>query len=93
MSKYILDIPNNPEAPVSAQVQARRFQYDTFYDTLINRKKADKSYRYFRNVNRLAKEFPIAHSADQKKKVNVWCSNDYVSAISPISQLFSLDFS
>jgi 5-aminolevulinate synthase len=37
-----------------------------------------RSYRYFNNVNRLAKKFPVAHTANPKDEVDVWCSNDYL---------------
>lgn len=40
-------------------------------------KKQDKSYRYFRNINRVANEFPLAHTPEGKI-VTVWCSVDYV---------------
>jgi 5-aminolevulinate synthase len=35
-------------------------------------------YSYFNNINRLAKRFPVAHTADAKEEVTVWCSNDYL---------------
>lgn len=37
-----------------------------------------RSYRYFNNINRLAAKFPIAHTANPRDEVNVWCSNDYL---------------
>ncbi|OQE34919.1 hypothetical protein PENCOP_c015G02109 [Penicillium coprophilum] len=54
------------------------FGYENHYESVLARKRADKSYRWFRNVNRLAREFPYAHSADEQKKVDVWCTNDYL---------------
>ncbi|BFZ53071.1 mitochondrial 5-aminolevulinate synthase [Savitreella phatthalungensis] len=54
------------------------FPYEGFYNDILERKKADKSYRIFNNVNRLAKEFPLAHPRDETKRINVWCSNDYL---------------
>ena len=56
----------------------RRFNYEEFYASAIDGKKNDKSYRWFRDVNRLAYEFPYAHSKDAGQRVNVWCSNDCV---------------
>ncbi|KAG2160813.1 hypothetical protein VTO58DRAFT_104641 [Aureobasidium pullulans] len=55
-----------------------RFDYDTFYQTELDKKHKDKSYRYFNNINRLAKEFPRAHKDTPEDKVTVWCSNDYL---------------
>lgn len=55
-----------------------RFDYEAFYQSELDKKLKDKSYRYFNNINRLAKEFPRAHMASQEDKVTVWCSNDYL---------------
>ncbi|KAI8443412.1 5-aminolevulinate synthase [Phakopsora pachyrhizi] len=54
------------------------FNYEQFYEAELDKKHKDKSYRYFNNINRLAKKFPIAHTADPKEEVTVWCSNDYL---------------
>lgn len=62
-----------PHAPATA-----RYDYDAFYKTELDKKHKDKSYRYFNNINRLAKEFPRAHMATPEDKVTVWCSNDYL---------------
>lgn len=37
-----------------------------------------RSYRYFNNINRLAAKFPVAHTANTKDEVDVWCANDYL---------------
>lgn len=37
-----------------------------------------RSYRYFNNINRLAAKFPVAHTANPKDEVDVWCANDYL---------------
>ncbi|KAL4883280.1 pyridoxal phosphate-dependent transferase [Aspergillus karnatakaensis] len=63
----------SPGAPV-----ATPFDYNAFYDAELQKKHQDKSYRYFNNINRLAKEFPRAHTASKEEKVTVWCSNDYL---------------
>lgn len=55
-----------------------KFNYESFYQTELDKKHKDKSYRYFNNINRLAKEFPAAHMGSTKEKVAVWCSNDYL---------------
>lgn len=64
-----------PKAPVSA---APRFDYEGFYKNELDKKHEDKSYRYFNNINRLAREFPRAHMHEEAERVTVWCSNDYL---------------
>jgi 5-aminolevulinate synthase len=54
------------------------FDYEKFYADELQKKHDDKSYRYFNNINRLANKFPVAHTADPKNEVEVWCSNDYL---------------
>ena len=55
------------------------FDYEGFYQTELDKKHKDKSYRYFNNINRLARDFPRAHmDAPKGKQVTVWCSNDYL---------------
>lgn len=54
------------------------FDYNGFLECELDKKRQDKSYRYFNNINRLAKEFPRAHRAVEEDKVTVWCSNDYL---------------
>lgn len=55
-----------------------KFNYNGFYQGELDKKHKDKSYRYFNNINRLAKEFPQAHGANREERVTVWCSNDYL---------------
>ncbi|KAI4127968.1 MAG: hypothetical protein LQ347_004376 [Umbilicaria vellea] len=62
-----------PSAPVAA-----KFDYEGFYNTELDKKHKDKSYRYFNNINRLAQEFPRAHMSARDERVTVWCSNDYL---------------
>lgn len=62
-----------PDAPKQPQ-----FDYDGFYNAELDKKHKDKSYRYFNNINRLAKEFPRAHMQNAEERVTVWCSNDYL---------------
>jgi 5-aminolevulinate synthase len=54
------------------------FQYESLYEKELDRKRKDKSYRYFNNINRLAKKFPHAHRAVEEDQVTVWCANDYL---------------
>ncbi|EPY51500.1 5-aminolevulinate synthase [Schizosaccharomyces cryophilus OY26] len=58
---------------------ATKFDYETFYQEELRKKKRDKSYRYFNNINRLAQEYPLAHLAEPNTRVQVWCSNDYLN--------------
>ncbi|KAK5052158.1 hypothetical protein LTR84_002962 [Exophiala bonariae] len=62
-----------PTAPTTP-----RYDYEAFYNNELEKKHKDKSYRYFNNINRLAKEFPRAHMAAEDERVTVWCSNDYL---------------
>uniref|UniRef100_A0A1A8J0Z8 5-aminolevulinate synthase n=1 Tax=Nothobranchius kuhntae TaxID=321403 RepID=A0A1A8J0Z8_NOTKU len=59
-----------------------RFEYDDFFEKMIEEKKSDHTYRVFKTVNRLATEFPMADdftgSLEEKREVSVWCSNDYL---------------
>lgn len=57
---------------------SKKFDYEAFYQAELDKKHKDKSYRYFNNINRLAKEFPRAHMADPAERVTVWCANDYL---------------
>ncbi|KAL4807457.1 pyridoxal phosphate-dependent transferase [Aspergillus unguis] len=58
--------------------QWRTQDLDSFCQTELARKRADKSYRYFNNINRLATFFPRAHLSSKDERVTVWCSNDYL---------------
>ncbi|ODV59158.1 5-aminolevulinate synthase [Ascoidea rubescens DSM 1968] len=55
------------------------FDYNGLFESDLFKKRKDNSYRYFNNINRLAKEFPKAHRLAQDDKVTVWCSNDYLA--------------
>lgn len=69
---------------------ALRFGYEAHYASKLEQMKHEKSYRYFRNVNRLAKQFPLAHSPEGKT-VSVWCTNDYVRlSLLPLKQHFRI---
>lgn len=59
--------------------QESSYNYAQHMDTELNNKRRENSYRQFNNINRLAKEFPMAHRDDPSDKVTVWCSNDYLS--------------
>ncbi|EHY57145.1 hypothetical protein HRR83_002640 [Exophiala dermatitidis] len=70
--------PDTYAGPKPAAPPTSRFDYEGFYNHELEKKHKDKSYRYFNNINRLAKEFPRAHMSTMEEKVTVWCSNDYL---------------
>ncbi|KAI5294876.1 mitochondrial 5-aminolevulinate synthase, partial [Ascosphaera acerosa] len=65
-------------SPDGAFKQSDSFDYEAFYQTELDKKHADKTYRYFNNINRLAADFPRAHMSEQADEVTVWCANDYL---------------
>jgi 5-aminolevulinate synthase len=69
---------NSLSAAPPAPPSPAKFDYEAFYRAELDKKHKDKSYRYFNNINRLAKQFPTAHMANKEDKVVVWCSNDYL---------------
>jgi 5-aminolevulinate synthase len=69
-------VDNNANA--AAESTAGGFNYDEFYAAELEKKHKDQSYRYFNNINRLASKFPVAHTANVKDEVEVWCANDYL---------------
>lgn len=54
------------------------FNYEKFYGEELDKKRADNSYRYFNNINRMAQKFPLAHTGNVTDQVEVWCANDYL---------------
>ena len=64
--------------PLQGNASVGKFNYESFYNQELDKKHKDKSYRYFNNINRLAKEFPRAHMANAEERVTVWCANDYL---------------
>lgn len=64
--------------PVLHTTSDSAFDYEGFYQHELKKKMEDRSYRFFNNINRLAQDFPKAHTKDVQKKVTVWCSNDYL---------------
>ncbi|KAK9319356.1 pyridoxal phosphate-dependent transferase [Lipomyces orientalis] len=65
-------------APSPQKCHSKVFPYEDFYQAELTKKHKDKSYRFFNSINRLAKEFPKAHTNSEKERVTVWCSNDYL---------------
>lgn len=70
--------PVRPGESAILETAKAKFNYDAFYQNELDKKHQDKSYRYFNNINRLAKDFPRAHMADKNQQVTVWCANDYL---------------
>ncbi|KAJ1025837.1 hypothetical protein NDA16_002463 [Ustilago loliicola] len=53
------------------------FHYERFYHHQLQAKHADKSYRYFNSINRLAGNAPKGHLSAEADEITVWCANDY----------------
>ncbi|GJJ75352.1 5-aminolevulinate synthase [Entomortierella parvispora] len=72
--------PFKPVVPAShaAPTAGKTFDYEATYEAELHKKHQDKSYRFFNNINRLAQQFPRAHTAKPEDEVTVWCSNDYL---------------
>lgn len=70
--------PSRDAAPTPPVNASGRFDFEAFYNTELDKKHKDKSYRYFNNINRLAREFPRAHMSSKEDRVTVWCANDYL---------------
>jgi 5-aminolevulinate synthase len=75
---HIKAVPTNAAVPATLVKENGKFDYESFYAYELDKKHKDKSYRTFNNINRLAKEFPRAHTANTEERVDVWCSNDYL---------------
>jgi 5-aminolevulinate synthase len=67
-----------PKAKPKSEPNKKPINYDGIFERELEKKRRDKSYRYFNNINRLASKFPLAESPSAKGKVAVWCSNDYL---------------
>ena len=58
-----------------------QFDYEEFYNSKLEAKRKDNSYRYFNTISRLAQQFPKAEIAAKNNKtteITVWCANDYL---------------
>ncbi|KAG6012673.1 5-aminolevulinate synthase, mitochondrial [Claviceps lovelessii] len=74
----IIEGHENVRHALGRKASIGKFNYEDFYTTELDKKHKDKSYRYFNNINRLAKEFPRAHMSNKDERVTVWCANDYL---------------
>ena len=54
--------------------------YNRYFDAAIARLKAERRYRSFVDLERIAGRFPAAiwHSPQGQREITVWCSNDYL---------------
>ena len=54
--------------------------YDRIFETALGRLKAERRYRVFADLERVAGRFPAAiwHGPHGQREITVWCSNDYL---------------
>ena len=52
--------------------------YESYFQSSIDRLKAEGRYRVFNDLERKAGSFPLAKSHITGRTVTVWCSNDYL---------------
>ncbi|KFG67113.1 5-aminolevulinate synthase [Microvirga sp. BSC39] len=54
--------------------------YQNFFTSALDRLQAERRYRVFADIERLAGRYPQAiwHSPDGPRPITVWCSNDYL---------------
>lgn len=55
--------------------------YAGIFEDALNALRQEKRYRVFADIERVAGEFPYAihrDSADNARKITIWCSNDYL---------------
>ena len=65
---------HSPDSPAKAI-----FDYESFFNAELAKKKDDHSYRIFKKVSRSTTTFPMAtECSGQNKKISIWCSNDYL---------------
>ena len=72
-----------PRAPVQAPPAWRSLplkNYTDYFDAAVARLKAERRYRSFADLERIAGRFPTAiwHGPQGPREVTVWCSNDYL---------------
>jgi 5-aminolevulinate synthase len=54
--------------------------YEDFFESALDRLKAERRYRVFADLERVAGRFPTAlwRSPEGAREITVWCSNDYL---------------
>ena len=60
--QFVKTLDTQHAGPKPAVPNTPKFSYEEFYHNELEKKHKDKSYRYFNNINRLAQEFPLAHT-------------------------------
>jgi 5-aminolevulinate synthase len=63
-----------------AEPQDRGMNYSRFFEEAIDQLHAERRYRVFADIERIAGSFPRAiwRSEGNAKEITVWCSNDYL---------------
>nr|CDS23611.1 5 aminolevulinate synthase [Echinococcus granulosus] len=72
--------PRSTCSQLSGMGQAIRFDYSSFFEEQLEKKRATATYRVFRRILRDANHYPFAEdfSTGRRQTINVWCSNDYL---------------
>nr|VZI40976.1 unnamed protein product [Spirometra erinaceieuropaei] len=79
--KPIYVTPVSPTASAPKMAEKRQFfDFDGFFADQIDKKRSTSTYRVFRRILRDANEYPFADefSNDERRRITVWCSNDYL---------------
>lgn len=77
---------NEEEATTIERPPGSMFNYDSFFEMQLDKKKNDNTYRVFKSVSRRGEDFPLAdeevkagmESERSTRQIAVWCSNDYL---------------
>ncbi|WP_237050054.1 5-aminolevulinate synthase [Microvirga ossetica] len=75
-----LSFRTTPQAPKPIWKAPATRHYNRYFDAAIARLKAERRYRSFVDLERIAGRFPAAiwHSPQGQREITVWCSNDYL---------------